>query len=184
VEELLARYGTLAIFVGAALEGDATLVLAGVVAHLGLVSLRDAILAGCAGGLLGDCLWYGVGRVAGPRIRRAAVYAHVGPIVERLANRFGLGQIVIARFVYGTRIASMIFWGVRDTPALRFAAVDLLGCAAWAGTLVSLGFCLSNTATAVLGEVQAVERWFLGALVLVATTAAVVHLVVRRRLQT
>jgi membrane protein DedA with SNARE-associated domain len=183
VEELLIRFGPLAIFLGAALEGDATLVLAGVVAHLGLVSLPAAVVVGCLGALVGDCLWYGVGRVAGPRIRRARVYARVGPFVERLANRFGLGQIVLARFVYGTRVASMIFWGLRDTPFARFAAVDLIGCGVWAGALVPLGFCLSHTATAILGEVEAVERWFLGALVLVATGAAFFHVVVRRRLR-
>lgn len=183
MEALLIQFGPLAILLGAAVEGDATLIMAGVVAHLGLVGLPTAVAAGCGGGFLGDCLWYALGRTAGPRIRRAAFYARVGPVVERLATRFGPAEIVLARFIYGTRIASMVFWGMRGVSFTRFAALDLVGCAAWSCTLVPLGFLLSGTATVLLGEVEAAERWLLGALLVVAAGAALLRVAVRRRFQ-
>jgi membrane protein DedA with SNARE-associated domain len=182
VEDLLVRFGPVAILVGAALEGDATLILAGVAAHLGLVGLPMALAAGCTGALLGDCVWYAVGRTAAGRIRRAAFYARVQHVVERLATRVGPAQIVLAHLVYGTRIASMVFWGMRGLPFLRFATIDLIGCAVWCGILVPLGFLLSGSATALIGEVEVVERRFAGALLAVAAAAVVGRLVVRKRL--
>jgi hypothetical protein len=35
---------------------------------------------------------------------------------EQLAQRFGVWEIIAARFVYGTRIASVLFWGISNCP--------------------------------------------------------------------
>ncbi len=77
-------------------------------------------------------------------------------------------EIVLARFVYGTRFASMFFWGIRGLAWVRFAALDLVGGLLGALILVTLGFALSQSATAVLGEVERVEKRLLGGAVVAA----------------
>ena len=59
---------------------------------------------------------------------------------------------MLARFVYGT----------------RFAALDLVGGLLGAFILVTVGFALSRSATAVLGEVERVEKRLLGGAVVAA----------------
>ena len=44
-EHLILRYGLAAVFVGAAVEGDLTLILAGVAAHLDYLSFPTAVAA-------------------------------------------------------------------------------------------------------------------------------------------
>ena len=46
METFLFRYGLAAVFVGGAVEGDATFTLAGVLVHLGLLHLPTAIAVG------------------------------------------------------------------------------------------------------------------------------------------
>src|SRR5215216_3605759 len=67
LQELLIRYGLLAVLFGSAFEGDFTLILAGVVAHLGIFAFPLAVAAGAAGSLIGDSAWYALGRLRGPR---------------------------------------------------------------------------------------------------------------------
>lgn len=163
MEELIVRLGPLAVLLGAAAEYDGTLIVAGVAAHLRLLGLGTALVCGAVGGLLGDSGWYAVGRMGGAAIRGRAAYRRVGPVVERLAGRIGPWQIVLARFVFGTRTATMIFWGMRGLPYPRFAALDLLGTSLGAACLVTAGFAASGTAERLLGEVKEVERWLLAA---------------------
>ena len=168
MEELLVRFGPLAVLVGAAIEYDGTLILAGVVVHLGLMSFPAAVAAGGVGALLGDAVFFALGRRGGAAVRRWDAYARVASLVERLAARSGPWEIVLARFVYGTRFASMFFWGIRGLGWVRFAALDLVGGLLGALVLVTLGFALSQSATAVLGGVERIEKRLLGAAVVTA----------------
>jgi membrane protein DedA with SNARE-associated domain len=182
VEELVARFGLPALVVGAAVEGDVTLVLAGVVAHLGLLPLLPALAACVLGLLVADVAWYWVGRARGAAIRGSALYARVGPVVERLADRVGLAEVVLARGVWGARTASMLFWGVRGIPFARFVAVDLAGAVLWTVVLGALGFAASGSAAALLGEVRRVELWLLAALVAGGAAVCCIRLLARRHL--
>lgn len=180
MESFLARYGLLAVFAGAAFEGDVSVVLAGVVAHLGFFTLPHAVEVAWLGGFVGDSLWYALGRLNAAAVRRSRLYQHASPVIERLVARLGEGEIVMSRFVYGTRIASMFFWGVRGLPYLRFTIFDLIGCLASAGLLAGLGFVMSESAVALLGRVRRAEVWALvGLLVSLAILLALRHVTQR-----
>jgi membrane protein DedA with SNARE-associated domain len=181
VEQIVERFGALAIFLGTAVEGDATAVLGGVIAHLGLLAFPLALATAFLGAFAGDVTLFAVGRAGAPRLRTSRAYRRIAPLVERLSYRFGAGEIVLARFIYGTRVASMI-WGVHGLSPARFVMLDLLGCALWATTFTTLGFAASGTAAALLGKIQAAERWLAIALVTVAAVVALAHFVIRRRL--
>ena len=56
LQHIIEQHGAVAIFLGAALEGDLSLVVAGVVAHLGFFSLPLAIACGIGGYITSDCL--------------------------------------------------------------------------------------------------------------------------------
>jgi membrane protein DedA with SNARE-associated domain len=163
MDDLIARYGLVAVFIGAALEGDATLILAGVTGALGLLNLPLALAVGAAGAVAGDTVWYAIGRWRSAAIRDSGLYRRAGPAVEHLISRVGPWQIVIARFIYGTRGATMLLWGAWRLPLARFLFYDLLGCALWASILGVLGYAGSHSARALLGEVARIQVWLLGA---------------------
>jgi membrane protein DedA with SNARE-associated domain len=180
LEDLLVRYGALGVFLGTALEGDLTALLAGVIAHLGLLDLRTALVTTWLGGVAGDVLWYAVGRTGAAAIRSRPVYARVAPLIERVAGRIGPWEVAVSRFLYGAHTASMLFWGVHRLPASRFLALSLLGCGLWAGVFVGLGYVLSNSATVLIGRVKRVERWLAGAIIVAAAGVLVLRAFMRR----
>jgi membrane protein DedA with SNARE-associated domain len=176
LEQLLITYGPAAVVAGAILEGDVTVILSGVVAHLGIFPFPVAVAAGAAGNLLGDCAWFWVGRLRGSGFRSGRLR------IEALARRFGVWQLLLTRFVYGTRNASMVFWGLQGLPFGRFVAVDGLGCSIGALVFAGLGYLVSGSAEALLGRVRRVEVWLLGAVVVGAGIVYVVHRVTKREL--
>ena len=97
LEAFLSQYGLVALFLLATVEGDVSLLVAGVLAHIGILPLPGAIVAGALGNLAGDSVWFAVGHRNSERIRASRVYRAVGPRVERLARRLGHWQLLAAR---------------------------------------------------------------------------------------
>lgn len=182
LEHLIQQYGLIAVFIGSAVEGDLSLILAGVAAHLGYFSYPAALAVATAGGFVGDLAWYSLGRLRGPQFRAGKLYGRVGHRIEKLAARLGPAELVASRFVYGTKAASMVFWGLHGMSLARFAVIDAIGCVL--GTLVftGLGYAVSGSATVLLGRVRRLERWLLGAVLVGALLVFVIHLAAKKEL--
>lgn len=181
MDELIRRFGLPAVFLLTAVEGDVALVLGGVAAHLGLLDPVAVIAAGALGGFAGDAAWFAAGAWRADLVRRSAAYRRVGPTLERLVGRFGAWQLLLARPVYGTRVATMLFWGTQRLAAARFTALDLPACTVWAILLVSLGYLSSSSVAAVLGRVRRAEEWLGGAVAVLLAVAVTLHVWSRRR---
>jgi membrane protein DedA with SNARE-associated domain len=182
LQDLILRFGLGAVLLGSAVEGDFTLILAGVMAHLGYFPFPLAVAAGALGSLLGDLAWYSLGRMRGPKFRGGHFYQRVGPRIERLARRLGPGQLIAARFVYGTKAASMVFWGLHGMSVVRFVVVDAIGCILGSLVFTGLGYAVSGSATVLLGHVRRVQLWLLGALVAGVILVVIIHWTAKREL--
>ena len=182
LESLVLRYGLAAVFLGSAIEGDFTLILAGVAAHLGYFPFPLAVAAGVVGSMLGDLAWYALGRVRGRRFRAGPFYRRVGHRIEALARRIGPAQLIAARFVYGTKAASMVFWGLHDLPLVRFLLVDGIAAVIGATVFTGLGYVVSGSATLLLGKVRRVQLWLLGALLVGAVLVFLINWTAKKEL--
>lgn len=166
MQEFLLEYGLLAVFLCAIVENDVTFILTGVIVHLSTMHPVPAIVAGLAGALLHDSIWFGLGHWRSETVRSHRVYRRVGPAVERLAARFGPWELFVCRFIYGTRTPSLVFWGVQRLSVTTFLLIEILALTLWATVLVALGYFLSNGAAIIIGKVKSMERWMLGALII------------------
>jgi membrane protein DedA with SNARE-associated domain len=179
---LVMSYGLAAVLLGSALEGDFTLILAGVFAHLGYFPYPLAVAAGALGSFLGDLAWYSLGRVRGPRFRAGRLYQRMGHRIESLAARLGPAELIAARFVYGTKAASMVFWGLHGLSLLRFVLVDGVGCVLGSFVFTGLGYLVSGSATVLLGRVRRVQLWLLGALAVGVVLVVIINWAAKREL--
>ena len=182
LEHLVMRYGLAAVLVGSAIEGDFTLILAGVAAHLGYFPFPLAVAAGALGSFAGDMAWYTLGRLRGPRFREGRVYRRVGHRIESLAKRLGPAELLAARFVYGTKAASMVFWGLHGLSLPRFAIVDGIGTVIGSVVFVGLGYLVSGSATLLLGKVRRVQFWLLGALLVGVVLVVIINWTAKKEL--
>jgi membrane protein DedA with SNARE-associated domain len=179
--QLIIRYGLAAVFLGSGLEGDLSMVLGGVVSHQGYFNLQVAIVVAAAGAFCADCIWYAVGRLHAQRLQDAAFYRKVGPRIAAVTRKIGVWQIVAARFVYGTKNATMLFWGLHNLPLLRFVLVDAIGCVLGASFFVGLGFLVGDGAEVLLGRVKRFEFLLFGGLVVGVIVLVVIRLLAQRR---
>lgn len=157
MEELLRTYGLWAVFFGAIVEGDLTLLLAGVLARAGVFSFGEALLVGTAGGFAGDSLSYFIGSRFRNRARTLRFFMRARPRIENLMRKFGVFSILIVKYVYGLRTASAIFWGLAQFGYLRFALLTLGSCIVWVGVLAGLGYTFASGISELLGDLHRIQ---------------------------
>lgn len=173
MEELLQKYGLWAVFLGAMIEGDLTLLLAGVLARAGVFSFSEAMVVGVSGGVVGDSLTYMVGTRFRNRSRRFGFFTRARPRIERLMDKFGVLSIFIVKYIWGLRTASAVFWGLAQFGFPRFLWLTVASCLVWVGLLVGLGFSFATGIEKLIGDLHRIQIILLIAVIIVVTVYAI-----------
>lgn len=157
VNELMGRFGPPAIFVLTMVEGDLTLLLAGVLAHgraFGEYSFVQVLLAGTLGGVASDQIAYGLGRSAGWRVKKYHFYCRAHGRIQRLTDKFGTLSIFVSKYTYGLRWAACAFYGVASMPYLRFLVLSLASCFLWVLSLTTIGYVFHSAIYNLIGDFE------------------------------
>lgn len=157
LSQIIEQYGIYAVFALCTVEGDITLLISGAMAHsefFGKYSFIKVFIAGTLGGMAGDWVGYGLGRVFHEQAKHYRFYQMAQPRVERLIDKFGSSAIVISKYIYGIRAAMAVFYGIGKMPYLRFLALDAISCGLWALLLAGAGYFFSGAVTSIIGDFQ------------------------------
>src|SRR5260221_7717558 len=168
LSHLIQLYGLYAVFFLSMIEGDITLLLAGVLAHndfFGNYSFVRVLLWGTLGGFASDNVAFAVGRACNKTVRNFRFYRSAQDRMERLTKHFGPLSIFVSKYIYGLRWASCTFYGVARMPYLRFLPLSLASCFLWVFILSGVGYFFSSAVMGLIGDFRHVGKILLGILV-------------------
>lgn len=157
LSQIIELYGIYAVFALCTVEGDITLLISGAMAHsnfFGKYSFLKVFLAGTLGGMVGDSIGYGVGRIFHEKAKDYRFYQMAQPRIEKLIEKFGGFAIVISKYIYGIRAAMCVFYGVGRMPFHRFLILDAISCSTWVLVLAGTGYFFSGAITSIIGDFQ------------------------------
>ncbi|MGU3389667.1 DedA family protein [Sphingomonas sp. M1A8_2b] len=145
IETFIAQYGLAAIFLGAAFEGETSVVTGGLLAHQHLLPLVGTAVAAVTGSLFADQLFFFVGRHYRDtkRVRRIAekpAFAKALDTLERHPTIFILGF----RFLYGLRTISPIAIGTSHVPARTFMLLNAISALVWGIMFTGIGYVFGD----------------------------------------
>ncbi|HKO35363.1 MAG TPA: DedA family protein [Pyrinomonadaceae bacterium] len=158
LSQLIEQYGLYAVFFLVMIEGDITLLMAGVLAHSAFfgdsatASFARVLVWGTLGGVASDNLAYLAGRAFGKTVRNFRFYRSSKERMQRLTDRFGTLSIFLSKYIYGLRWASCTFYGVAHMPYMRFLLLSLASCFVWVLILSGIGFFFSTAVMGLLGD--------------------------------
>jgi membrane protein DedA with SNARE-associated domain len=168
---LIQQYGYLAVFVGSVLEGETLLVVAGLAAHRGYLSLQWVIAVAAVGAFLGDQICFLIGRRLGQRV--LARWPRLEPRIARadaLLERYGTVLVIGLRFTYGLRLGGTLAIGMSRMPWPRFAGLNLIGALLWAPIIAGAGYLLGNAIEPLLAHARYAEYAVFAVVIVVGIT--------------
>jgi membrane protein DedA with SNARE-associated domain len=158
LSQIIEQYGIYAVFALCTVEGDITLLISGAMAHGGFFGERwgflKVFLAGTLGGMVGDSVGYGVGRLFHEKAKDYRFYQMAQPRIEKLIDKFGPFAIIISKYIYGIRAAMCVFYGIGRMPFHRFILLDAISCGTWVLILAGTGYFFSGAITSIIGDFQ------------------------------
>lgn len=151
VESTLLAFRYPAIFAGSFIEGPAVMVLTGFLLRLGYFNFFIAYTLLVLGDLLGDYMWYCIGRFGLHRtIHRVGNFFDVSDDdIEKIKKKFRNheGKILFSSKLttgFGFSVGIMMVAGIARVPVKKFAAVIFSGGLIWAFGLMAIGYFFGN----------------------------------------
>ncbi|NNF54516.1 MAG: DedA family protein [Acidimicrobiales bacterium] len=126
------------------LPGETTVILGGIAAGQGHLSLTLVVLAGALGAAMGDNLAFTLGQQSSGWLNRTLLKSDKNQqrltwATDQLRTR-GATLLLTARFVPGGRTAVTVSAGITEQPRARFVLFDGLACLLWALYAGVLGY--------------------------------------------
>lgn len=182
LEHVIDSYGYLALVVGTFLEGETILVLGGIAAKLGYLQLPWVIVSAFLGTLSSDQLFFFLGRRQG----RAFLLKHPqwntrAEKVQRLLERHRIPVIIGFRFLYGFRTVTPFVLGMSRVPIVQFVVLNIVGAAAWATVIGSLGYAFGQGLELLLGDIRHYEKEVLAFVMATGSIMWLVRLAINRK---
>jgi len=143
-------YGLIVVL--ACAEGPILSVLGGLLLRLGLLSFPLVYAALMLGDLIGDTVWYYVGKKSGRKIVDSRIGRRLGITdkgianVERLFHRYKNYILFISKISngFGFAIVTLMTAGMVKVPFWKYIGINLLGQFIWSGMLLGVGYFFSN----------------------------------------
>ncbi len=164
-------FGETAVFVGFVLPGEIAVILGGVIASRGHVSLAVLILIVVAAAITGPFVGHEIGRRLGDRLFAAKVLNRVRGAAERtrsvLSTRGG-AAVFLGRFIAVARAIMPAAAGAAGVRRSTFAVYNVLGGLLWGVGYCLLGYLAGDAYAVVERRVGTGLAIAIGALVVVA----------------
>lgn len=182
MESLISDYGIPAVLLGAGVEGEAVVFLAGVLAHRGLLVFWQVVAAAAIGSFIADQIVFFLGRHA-PRSRFVARLEATAAMrrAKSLLERYPVGFILAFRFIYGMRIISPLLISRTSIPALRFMLLNGIAACLWAIAISAIGYLFGNAVEMLFGHLRLHLHLLIALGALLATIVATTLFVRRNR---
>ncbi len=160
LEALLTTYGYPAIFVGTFLEGETIVVIAGILAHRGYLSLPMVILMSFLGSFAGDHLFFHLGRMGkiGILQRKKGGQSNVNK-VRTILERHRIPLVLGFRFVYGFRTITPFVIGMSGFTRAAFIFLNGIGAMLWAIVIGMGGYIFGQVLESFLADMKRYEWW-------------------------
>ncbi len=174
IESFISQYGLAAIFLGAAFEGETSVVTGGLLAHQHMLPLVGSTAAAVTGSFFADQLFFFAGRHYRDtkRVRRIAekpAFAKALDTLDRHPTVFILGF----RFLYGLRTISPIAIGTSHIPARTFVVLNAISALVWGVVFTAIGYVFGDGLIELVDKVMPKQK-LVGVAILVAVAALVI----------
>lgn len=132
-------------FLGAALEGELSLVAALQTSYRGYTNLYGILLTAFAGTLTADWFFFLNGRYnAGPFLQKRPRMQSKVEKFNRSLDPYLYGLLLFYRFIYGFRMVLPLVFGLGPVSLKKFALFSLLSTTLWLGFVSLLGHFATN----------------------------------------
>lgn len=145
MQNFVESYGNISVFIGAFLFGEFAVLTAFILATQGVFSSSTIFIVSVIGIACADACWYGFGfyfskKKPGWHLHDQSIIAKTATFWERIIGKNIFISLLVVKFLYGIRWATIVFLGLKRLAIPFFLVFDLLGIIVFVGVLFVIGW--------------------------------------------
>ena len=180
----LTTYGYIAVFIGAMFEGEVVVILSGLFAQQGYLSLWVVLLIVQVASTLNDGMWFLVGRYRIPRkLYATAWFQRLTAQPMGVVNDRPELLAFFMRFMYGFRSLIPLGLGLSTISAPRFFLFHGIGAFLWALSLAMIGYFFGGMLETIFGRIRYPELVMVSAVILMVVIFATITRLLKKSLE-
>lgn len=167
--QLLITYQLPAIFLGSVIFGETIVLAAAFLAGHGWWSVYAVFFITFAGTMFSDSLWFYLGRKLSRKSHeweeRQEKYRKLLAFLERMTSRRAFLALLFIKFLYGTRIITIMYLSIHRLRFRTFFLFNAIGTFLWLLVMVTIGWYAS---VRIDGDIPDIKKFQYGASILLA----------------
>lgn len=141
LETFFTNYGYIAIFIGAAFEGELVVSFAGSLAYNNILYLPYVIILSTLGTMFAEQICFYLGRFLGSKyLHRINKFQDKINTIFSLVKRYQTLFILSCRFLYGLRNLSPLIIGAARVDPIKFSILNAVAAVIWSLISVGIGY--------------------------------------------
>ncbi|MDX8377917.1 MAG: VTT domain-containing protein [Mariprofundales bacterium] len=153
-QQFVEQYGYWAVFAWTFIEGETVFIIAAIFAAAGILETHWVILIAAAGAFSGHMFFFALGRWQGMQIITHIPFLHRHYAkINHVLDTHAYLSVFVLQYLYGTRLAAAILFGVSKIEFWRFAGLQVINCISWACIIYTIGHLLGMAALSLLHNI-------------------------------
>lgn len=138
--QIISDYRLVAVFLGAALFGETVIISSAFLAAKGVFSLASVFSLTFLGTIVSDSIWFYFGSNIINFSRKSEKYKDYILKIEKITGNKTFLALLFIKFLYGTRILTIIYLSIKRISFIRFLIFNTLGTLIWLPVIIGIGW--------------------------------------------
>ena len=159
LEDLISRFGYIAIFIFTFFEGESVLIAAGFLSYSGYLDVNIVVLISTIASYIGHGTFFLIAlhkREIFLKYIQKMIKVNLSKL-EALMERYGIASIFISQWLYGFRLISAAVLGLSRMGKKKYFTFLLISCFIWATLCTYGGYFFGATLKNILGNIKKYE---------------------------
>lgn len=161
---LVTHYGQWSVLIGSFFFGESVIISAGFLSATGLWPLQNVYLLALIGTVTSDAVWFLFGQTILTRTQKmqqsSERYKHVVDKIEHITGNKPFLILLFIKFLYGTRILTILYLAHRKMRLATFLLFDTIGTFIWLVAMLGIGWLAGRGVVNILPQAMQFEYAF------------------------
>ena len=176
MEDSIVHLGYVGVLLGTFLEGETTILLAGIFAKFGYLRFPEVVFFSFLGTFVGDCTFFFLGKFVGKSvIERYKFLRTRAALSNKIIHQYPHLIVFVMRFLAGFRSIILLILGCANVGAVRFLLVDLVSSIVWSIAVSAIGYTFANVVYIFVNDIKGYEKIVIPLIVVPAIAAILAY---------
>lgn len=180
----ITHYGYTAILIGSLFEGESILIIGGLAVHEGLLELPLVFLFSLIGTLIGDNVFFLLGRHKGHQlVAKYKFFSRLTTVSDKFSGKYAPWLAFGMRFMYGFRHLIPFSLGMSTIKTKTFIFFNFLGGVSWVLVIGLAGYFFGDVLEIFFGRLRQYEFRIIVVIIIAVTLGSVFYNFIRTYLK-